>query len=402
MNRFPRLLVVPIAGMVAAALVYLGLMVLAGEDPQGPHDGLVRGGDLLAFWDGGAILAAGTPDLLYDRSEARRHERRVFTERRRAYRLAYPPPVYQVSARLVPLGYFRAVRLAMLLLALGAVLGCAALARAAPGDFGPTDRWILAGLLWASPAGIALIATGQVTGAWMASIGLGVALCLKRRDLAGGLLLGVCCAKPSLAPPVLAMLLLAGRWRAVAGFAIGGAGLLGLSLLADGAAPWAAWLSMLEGTDDFARRMWNYPHRQLTLRTLLALPARGHEVAATLGLAGVALGGALTLGVALASRGGDRDPARGLLRLGALLSAGLLATPHLFDYDTVLHGPALLGSAVWLAEGRSRWPRLGLALTAGAWLAPAFSPVAKATGISVGTLLIVAWVIWMARELRRG
>ncbi len=388
------------AGLLALAVVVsLGVQSCSPPDVKW-HRGRALGGDLLSFWAGGAALRSDHPDRLYDRRFTVRFEREII-ERKKGYLLAYPPPVYQAASRLVPLGYPAAARAAMVLMVLLTVVGTAALVRAGPGLPGPP--WVPGALIVGSPAGLALVGTGHVGGAWMAALGVGLLLCDRGRPVLGGAALGLLCAKPSIAAPVLAALLLAGRGRASIGFVLGGAGLLLASLLADGVGLWVAWIEMHESTDGFARRMWNFPHRQLTLRSALAMGVeRRSSTAVMLGHVGVGLGALLLGGIAIVARrarGGARDRGRDALLFGALLTACLLATPHLFDYDTILHAPAWLASAAWLASGRARRPRLGWTLLVGAWLAPAFSWVALHAQVPVGVALLTGWVVWMGAEL---
>ncbi|GEM_PF-1271525 len=383
--------------LAAVPVVVTAFLLIAPPERYGQR---ARGGDLMAFWAGGAAVASESPERLYDRRFTLAFEREVDPGEKRGYRLAYPPPVYQVAARLVSLGYPPALAATMVAMLLLTFLGAYGLARAGPPIEGLGSARTVA-LIAGSPAAMALAGTAQVSGAWIALLGLGLWLLAGGRRLLAGVALGFLCAKPSIAAPVFGVLLLTGRFRATAGFVLGGAALLAVSVAADGLVLWRAWFDMHAGTDGFARRMWMFPHRQITLRSGLALgAARRSPEAVLLGHVGVALGACLFFVVAAAARRAARDPLAVALGFGATLSAALLATPHLFDYDVVLHAPGWIASAAWIARGRARRPRSGKVLLFGAWVAPALTWVAAATHLHVGVWCTAAWVIWMLLELR--
>ena len=391
--------------LLTGALLTFTLMVLGGDDPMmGPRPGLVRGGDLLAFWDGGAILAGPQPERLYEPGAAKEVQRALFPGVRHIYRMAYPPPIYQATAQLVPLGYVRAMRLMMLITALSMALGASTLARSVPEELG-VPHWMVAALLGASPAGLLLLGTGQLSGVWLACLGAGCAALLQRRDWVGGFFLGFLLLKPSLALPAFASLVLLLRGQAVLGFVFGAASITLTSLLLDGPQSWMSWLAIQSDPGDVALRMWNFPYRQITLRSAFGLLAdRRTPQATALGWLGVSLGTAGVLVVArlavVSLQGHEGDRPRHALGLGAVLSMALLTTPHLFDYDIVMHAPGWLGSFWWIASGRAARPRLGVGALLGAWVAPLLAPVVASTHIAMGTALVSAWVIWMATELR--
>jgi hypothetical protein len=381
-------------------------MTFVGDGARGPFEGQIRGGDLLALWGGGSILAADDAVHLYHRSTTTKHQQKVDPDRKRGLHAAYPPPVFQVWARMVPMGYTLAVQAAMsavaALLALGAIL----LARVAVGlgSFGALPPWVVAGLVGASPAGLTLLGQGQLSGIWLALLGGGLALLAARREFAGAVVLGLLCMKPTIGAAALAGLVAWVGPRGLLGFGIGGAGVLVISLLADGTQPWLAWLHWMD-TSDIARVNWMYPPRQLTLRSALGMFAeRRSDEAITLGRVGMALGSAGTLAMLVVSRRAVVVGSMGVAFFGfaATLSTALLALPHLLDYDAVVHGPALLATAWWVGSGRALRPRLGMALGVGAWLAPLQTHIATPTNFAVGVLALVAWVTWMGVELAAG
>jgi hypothetical protein len=383
--------------LLAAACLGPPGMAFLGDDPAGPRAGIVRGGDLLAFWGGAAVLHEGLPAELYVRRTAAVHQRAVWKGIGSGYRLVYPPPVYQLLQPAVPLGYPWAMRLTILLLGLATAGGLWLLSGLV---IAPGPRWLRFALLFGSPAALILTFTGQMGGLWLLSVGLGFAGLWCGRDGWGGAALALCCAKPTVGAAALICIVCAGRWRAVAGFVAGAFGLLLLSLAAGGFEAWRAWVEMMIATPEVGQTMWLFPPRQLTLRTLVALPAWKGAAAPALGGLGVLLGGFLVAHIVRAGRRGaaELEP----LRVAALFSAALLAIPHLFDYDIALHAPGWLASAALLASGRAARPRLGWVLLVAAWCSPLLWPAAHYARLSLGSAALLAWVLWMGAELRAG
>ena len=201
-------------------------------------------------------------------------------------------------------------------------------------------------------------------------------------------MLGLLCAKPQYGAVAALWLILIRQPRALVGFAAGGAGLLGLSLLWGGVAPWAAWIDFVTGP-----HLHGYgplPWRSLSLPAVLSLPLRGwgHAVAAGRILSIVALAAALVLAL---RRG--RTPAAHrdwTLHAGLILSALLLALPHMMDYDLGMHGlllcallPRLRGRALWL-----------LAFVA---LSPLFGEASRLLHVAIAPLLLCALAVHAAR-----
>ncbi len=389
----------PIAAAAVTVAVMAGVQRPGqGEVPAGVRAGVPLGGDLIAFWTGARILADdGGATELYHRPRVLAELSRAFPERPPLYRLAYPPPVYQATSALLPLGYRWAAALQVVAMALLFGVGALGLAESSPTL--AKRRLAAWALLAAGPAMVMTTVTGQLSGVWFVLLGGAVLAWSRGHRMGAGLLLGLLCAKPTLAAPVALALLIAGQGWALLGFVLGGGLLLVASLPVGGVGPWVAYLEMMRDTPDLTQRMWLHPARQFTLRTLLALPARGSELAAPLGWAGVAVGLGLCAAVAPRAWRAARHPSTAMLGLGLALSAALLAAPHLFDYDLGFHAVGLAAGAVLLLVGEPVRPRLGWVLSIGAYLAPLGYPAARWLGLGVGTLVLLAWVIWLDREV---
>ena len=273
----------PIAAAAVTVAVMAGVQRPGqGEVPAGVRAGVPLGGDLIAFWTGARILADdGGATELYHRPRVLAELSRAFPERPPLYRLAYPPPVYQATSALLPLGYRWAAALQVVAMALLFGVGALGLAESSPTL--AKRRLAAWALLAAGPAMVMTTVTGQLSGVWFVLLGGAVLAWSRGHRMGAGLLLGLLCAKPTLAAPVALALLIAGQGWALLGFVLGGGLLLVASLPVGGVGPWVAYLEMMRDTPDLTQRMWLHPARQFTLRTLLALPARGSELAAPLG-----------------------------------------------------------------------------------------------------------------------
>ena len=177
-------------------------------------------------------------------------------------------------------------------------------------------------------------------------------------------------------------LLLAGRYRALAGMAATGAALAAASVVAFGWDAWAAFLAetpltratLERGLVDFAKMPSVYATlRELGAGSPLAYAAQGLAALAALG------------GLALALRR-ERD-AR--LQCAALAVATCLTTPFLLDYDlTLLIVPIAVLAEAGLARG---FRPFEISVLAAAFLAPGFvRPLAQYAHLPVGPIVVAA------------
>jgi Glycosyltransferase family 87 len=386
--------------LIAVTLIATLVMAFVGEPPAGPRASVIRGGDLIPFWAGGAILAGDDgATQLYDRPRYLREMREQFPVNPPRYRLAYPPPIYQVCSWFQGLPY--PTFAAAFLLAMTALYALAAwlLVRGVPAL--RSAGWVAWAFAFGCPASLMMVLTGQFSGVWVLLLAGAAVLWRAGRPLPAGMLLGLLCAKPPLAVPVLLGLLLAGQGRALLGFVLGGAALLGGSIALDGVQPWLGYREMLRGTPDLAHRMWIMPERQMTARGMvgwLLQPNAGGGIAGWLGLAAA---GGLAAWVAREAWGARPQREGGLLALGAALSAALLAAPHLFDYDLGMHGIGMVASAAWLLRPeRVARPRAGVAVCIAAYLAVLAYPASRWLHCNLGVAALLVWVVWMTLELR--
>lgn len=370
--------------LVLAAVTAVLAFTFAGEDPGGPMPGWLRGGDLVQFWNGGRIVSV-QPESLYAGGIGQ------------GYHAVYPPPLYQLFARLQGFAYTSVAKLLLLATALAFGLGAWLLVASESGLAGRELRaWAL---LWASVPLVLAMAAGQPSGFWLLALAGGALLWRRGARFGAGFVWGFLCLKPTLGLAAVLALLATGSLRTFGGFVAGGAWLLAISLGYGGLELWRGYATAMLDAAALSQKVWVAPERRFTLWSLLGNPVGGTRWELPLGALGGALGLALTLWTARRARPLLADPELAFLALGAVFSAALLSVPYILGYDLGMHAIGLAGSLALLWSRRARWPRAGAAFTTGAFVAALFYPFVALTGIGAGTLALAAWVVWMAREL---
>lgn len=215
-----------------------------------------------------------------------------------------------------------------------------------------------------------LLLNAQLDG--FVALGIGAALALWTQPFLAGLCLGLTLLKPQLVLPLAAGLLLAGRWRVLAGWAVAGVILLVASAALN--PRWVLeWLPALGGTVQPGAREVDVAH----LATLLP---RAYQVWGVVVLSPIALAAVLWL----ARR--RRDDMRAAAAV--LVAGGVLVAPHALPTDLVLGAVAL---AVW---GEAQWQDW-LLLSVGA----AIAAVVPAPWPTVAGVVVVGWLCLRAAGL---
>jgi hypothetical protein len=203
-----------------------------------------------------------------------------------------------------------------------------------------------------------LMLNAQLDG--VVALGIGAALALRSRQYLAGLALGLTLMKPQLVLPLGAALLLARRWRVLAGWA--SAGVLLFAFAAALNPRWVfEWLAPTGGTVTPGSREVDLPH----LGTLLPAPLQLYAVAALtlITVAGIVL-------LARRCRNGFNGQA------AILVAGGILAAPHALPTDLVLVSLAL---AIWGKAAWHDWVLLSIGAAVAAFVPapwPAFVGVA--------------------------
>lgn len=305
------------------------------------------GSDFQAFWTAARIMAEHGPAAAFDLDL----QRQVQTEAGFVEMIAYvnPPPflLFVFWLAVLPFG---AAWIAWTAVTFG--VWFSAMNRAYKGDL----TWPLL----AFPA--TYLAASHAQNGFLTSALLGGAvLMLRRSPWLSGVLLGMLVIKPHLALLAPFWLLARGEWRAIAGGALGAAGMILLSLAAFGPASWLAYpevfevsrVLMAQGPGEFWLRMTT-PYAGLRY---YASPELAMAVQALITLT------LLALTMIFARRTRD-SMASGAL----MLAATAVASPYLFSYDL----PFLVVPVFWLImDGRARgWRPYEKLLVLGLYLSP--------------------------------
>jgi hypothetical protein len=251
--------------------------------------------------------------------------------------------------------------------------------------FGLTDRGaVLATLAFAPVTASIVLGQNGPLGLLLAAI---VIWALSTdRDVVAGMAAGLLLYKPTYAIPLLGLLVLRGRWRAVA-VAAAVAATWYLAGVAATAGDWAwpsSWLGAIRGylDADFAGNA----DKAVSLPGLIArLPVPGWLPA----VAGAAV---VLAAIPCLLRAPLTEAA-----VGACL-VGVAVSPHAWGYDAVMVVPALL----WLLAGGGAWTeRTRTALLVGAYVLGPFWLVSRQTVVSaVAVVVIGALVVWLVRPRR--
>ncbi|MFD1331199.1 glycosyltransferase family 87 protein [Methylopila musalis] len=242
-----------------------------------------------------------------------------------------------------------------------------------------------------SPAAFWCVATGQ-NGLLLGALVLGAVLCLDRRPVVAGVLIGLLTIKPQLGLLIPVALIAAGAWRTIFAAAATALALALCALALYGLEPWRLWLTTTAGyqfallTDIVAF------HRYMMV-----------SIAASGGIAGLppvliwplqGLGAALAAVAVWTTFRRTDDPATRAL----VLSIGAaLATPYAFNYDLT----AMTGATIWLLSRRGElgpWERrvFGLML-----LSPVAIVPLHMIGAPIAPLILLAglWIVTPRRAV---
>jgi len=327
-----------------AAYVFLAAMVIANTRNGLDSAGSPLGYDFSDFYEAARFAQTGHAAEAYDDQAMFAAEQAAFPGIAAKLPWNYPP-TFQLL--LLPLAWMPYLP-AWILWSAASVGLTALLAR----------RLAPAPLFWPallSPAAAINLLLGQ-NGALSAAL-LGGGLLLPRRPFLAGLLLGAVSYKPHLAI-LVPLALLAGReWRALAGALASGAGLIALSLMAFGIAPWIAFFGKAGTLAAGQGPTWRIGPSLIARLADLGLPDR---------YAGL-LHGAVAIAVALAVAWVWQRKASLEWRLAALATGALTVTPYLRIYDLTLLIFPILALAAAAPAPRAHEKAMAALL----WIAPA-------------------------------
>jgi hypothetical protein len=334
---------------VCLAVLALCLLLLAVSfftfDGSRTAFGPALGADFAGFYSAGTLLREQPPERLYDFELQDQYYHRVLPGAPPEERLPYVyPPFFTLPFRAQAALPYPWAYAAWLSLSIGLTLAGLGLLRARLSDV-PRADWTIAALLALSfePLVMECWLGGQTSAFGFLVFALALYCDGRGRPALAGLALALALYKPPLLLLVLPLLVVARRWRMLAGFAAGGLGLAGVSLLAVGRGGCLAYFRLLTG---FARLSmgnepgfprWKYVDLASFVRLLFGeLPPAGWLPI----LAAVAIG--LLFLARLWWRYGKLSPDGRKLAWAAALTWTLVFNVYVGVYDTVLVVPAVL------------------------------------------------------------
>ena len=338
------------------------------------------GADFIIFWTGSSMALSGHGAQVYDVAVHHAAQSRLFHRDVGYFPFLYPPIYLLVCLPLALMPYF---------VALAAWLAVTGLAywRVARAWLG--ERFGLLPIV-AFPAVLVNVGHGQ-NGFLTTALFGGATLLLNRRPIVAGILFGCMAYKPQLGLVIPLALMAAGRWKTIAAAAATVLVLAGLSVAVFGPDTWRAFLAI----SPLARAVLDqglvaYPKLQSAFAAVRLLHgglglAYGIQIAVTL---------AACAGLVLLQRRSFRGGAEG----PAMVTAALLASPYLLDYDLVLLAiPLAWMTREGVRTGFRPWEKV--TLLAAFVLPIASRSIASSLGLPLAPLVIGALFVLV---LRRG
>ena len=349
--------------------------------------------DFLAHWTGGRLLLEGRADELYALQAQRDTQVAVGGDAGDLSWYVSPPFVAAEHLPLAALPYLVAATVWTVISAALFALVARHLGSFAPQLWAEHRRLVLLAAGSAYPV-FETIGAGQDSAASLAVWVAGVLLMIRGRDVAAGLVLSIGLMKPQLVVLVPVVLLVLGRWRALASFTAGGVVLSAVSLVLVGRSGIATWLNVLT-SPLYVEQVGVGQAWKMTSVPALVTGLLGRSGAGLAATAGSVVAVLMGLWFVIWLR---RTPANGLTAWTAALATTVAASPHLVLYDAVLLGPVAL---VLLERDRTgsvaRWTTAAYVL---AWLAPILHAGSGAvpwlaTAVGLPWIAVpVAWLWW--------
>lgn len=352
-----------LAGAVLWVALSQGIM-----DPWGRP----LGSDFMGFWATAQLLLSGDGLAAYDEAALTAAQvAAAGTEDVPHYTMLYPPPGLLL---ILPLGLLPYIPSLVLWVAGTTAAYLAVLWRAWRHPLVPY-------LALAAPAVFVNVSHGQNAFLSGALLG-GALLALPGRPLLAGALIGFLVYKPHLALVIPIALVAGGHWRAIVAATVT---VTVLSLAATLAFGWQIWPAFVERTA-FAREVLEQGHvpffKMQSLYTALRLLGvdAGPAFAAHWALAGLVI---VSLAV-LWRWGGNHG-----LKAAGLMTAAVLATPFVLDYDLALLGlPIVLLARDGAERGFLPWEKT---LLAAAWALPLFArPIGQLAHLGIAWAVVLA------------
>lgn len=358
--------------------------------------GRLKAPDFLQFYTYGALVNAGAENRLYDASAhaeiARRVDQRLTLS---AFQPNYSPVIALFAAPLARLPFPSAMAVFS---ALSVALYCCAvglLTRVTASQWNVRAPLVLFAAAW--PTVFVLLRYGQLSALSLLVVSAATFAAARSRVGLAGLVLGLLVYKPNLLVTPVLLFLMMREWRLLAGLAMGAGAQLLVDLAVVGPLGMRQYIGVLINLAQRPELVQFFPAESHSVRGFVRLLLPWPGLVTVTGLVAIPL--ATWLAVRVWHRHHDWRP-----RWSALVTAALLASPHLLTYDLLLLAVPLVLIADWQIEASrgdtpEEW-RWGLALLYfGAWPGTFIARLYHVQISTVGMLLVL-WLL--ARAPRAG
>ena len=372
------------AGAVLVALA-LAVVISTVGGSGGDAPGGRLGGDLPAFYGAGSIAADGDMDALYEPPRQVAAQADLWEEEGSFLYFAYPPYVATAYRALVPFGYRGAYLIHTLLMA-AALLAAVVLAR-------PLVPWI--GSKPLVPFAIALTfypTLRAVFGGQNSTLTLLLFVVVARWDrdghaFASGLAAALLLYKPQFGVPIVLLLLVGKRWRALAGWATGAGGLYLIGALVAGASWIGDWWSQAIDFRDL--------NAAVNGKNFISIPGVLEQILGEGNTAAAVLGGlAVAAGAGAAAWVWWRLPGQPLLGMSLAVAVIVVIAPQSLFYEAAL----VLFPVAVLASGLTSQRPLVIGVIWGAGLLHLLTPVLDFSPLVALPAVVAGWALVQASE----
>jgi hypothetical protein len=306
------------------------------------RSGNLKGPDFLQFFVSGRAVLQGQPQVLYDPDAHYALALRLVPDAAAIrYFPVYPPHVALLFAPFAAVGYLPALALwSLVTVALYAACCCVFL-RACPAlvPYRVTVAVAAAGF----PAFFNVVTHGQNSVLALAAFTAAFAALNNGRRFLAGVSIGLLLYKPQLGLAAACTLVLCGEWRMVTGAVTSVVGQVAATWALLGSDVVVAYTRVVARFGEMSAVLDVKPYQMHSLRAFWELLIPSHSAAS---VAYVATSCAVVLGTCVVWR----SCAAASVRYSALLLATALINPHLYVYDLVVIGPALLLLTDWTVQ----------------------------------------------------
>jgi hypothetical protein len=377
--------------IVTATVLWIGLIVafLAGPGDRSIA-GPIKGPDFLQFYTMGALARNGRATEIYDFEAFHRAQVAVVPESGpELYPPVYPPHAALLFAPFSLLPY----RAALLAWTLITIVAFAAIVRSAwrPVAASLPDSSLVVAAAAAFPPFWYCVLHGQATILVLAAFWAGWRALERQRPFLAGMAFGLLLIKPQFALPLAVVVLACREWAMLAGGVAAIAIQVGAVVLVFGWSTIEAYGRFIPAMVANADLLEPKPFLSHSLRAVTRLAPDWIGVPLWLALCAVVLVQVVQVW---------RSPAPRRVRLGTVMIASVLVSPHLIVYDATILALPLLWLAAY-AQERSSPTDIAIVSSTIYWLVVMLLvPTAAVIGVQLSVLLMM-WVVVLTRRLTR-